>query len=329
MILRALKILALLTLFCFSCNSKFFTIVNIGDTQGLTESISGKHLYWDMFRWIVAHKDSLNIVYVCQNGDNVQAPAQWQWDVVDSGYKILENGAPDIAYGVAAGNHDIGAIRGYSLDTSFFRKTFSVSRLTSRAWFGGYGRDTSNYITYQKFSAYGLNFLAVCAGYLYSGTVQWGGDSCDFIPMTNFFDTLISSNPGRLVLFTTHRWLSATGLGSPGSLGAFRVVNGNWLEPHDEMFLTFSGHSGYVSHRRDTTDGGKFYYHTNFDMQNYMANSDYLHYYVCDISNDSIHAYTFRVSTNTYIDTTDYQYPFKYSIKRLKCTKCGCYSCEH
>ena len=121
-----------------------FTYAVFGDTQCYTKIDGGgvtNRGFTSCIDWILANKDSQNIVFVSHLGDIVDRPdVAAQWEAASAQMKRLDDAG--MRYGVAVGNHDMTWG-----DVSVFSQYFPASRYES------YGAD------YESFGGFiGTNF---------------------------------------------------------------------------------------------------------------------------------------------------------------------------
>ena len=110
-------------------------------------------------RWIAANIGTQRIAFVTHVGDIVDRNVPEQWAVAKRCMDRLHGLVP---YGIASGNHDMGA----SGDASLFVENFGAKRFAGMGWFGGVfpgGQGTNatraGASSFQLFSAAGLNFV--------------------------------------------------------------------------------------------------------------------------------------------------------------------------
>jgi hypothetical protein len=81
---------------------KEFSVIVLPDTQYYAKR--HPETYNKQTRWVVEHKDQLNIKFVIHLGDISHDNTREQWNVADRAHKKLDEA--DIPYGVVPGNHD-------------------------------------------------------------------------------------------------------------------------------------------------------------------------------------------------------------------------------
>lgn len=179
----------LVFLLCASCArpEPSFTIVVLPDTQFYVAGLHGgtPEMFESQTRWIVEHRDSLNIVFVTQLGDCVEhGDAELaEWQRADVAMSVLEDpeleGLPDgIPFGIAVGNHDQSPRGDADGTTGYYNRFFGESRFVGRAYYGGhYGATNDNH--YQLFSAGHAGFIIVHLEYDTSpdeAVLEWADD---------------------------------------------------------------------------------------------------------------------------------------------------------
>lgn len=216
---------------------KDFTIIPISDTQFYCQQANGgtSEYYKNQTRWIVNHKDSLNIIFACgvgdivQNGDNGGNDIEWKR--ADTAISILENpqttGLPDgLPYIMNVGNHDQTPGGSATGTTTFYNQYFGLNRYKNRSYFGGaYKNSTDN--LFQLFSYDRIDFLAISLEY----------DANADPAVLNWADSLVKAYPNRKVIVVSH-WI----INSDATFGAQGQAIYNKLKTNPNLWLMLCGH---------------------------------------------------------------------------------------
>jgi hypothetical protein len=224
----------------------FFTLVLLPDTQLYSKSYP--QVYDKQARWIVAHRDQMNIKMAIHLGDITHNNTHAQWAVADKAHEILDKAG--ISYSVIPGNHDMpksgdGRLR----DTSIYNHYFGPHRFAGKKWYGGHkGSDNdNNYVFFEhgalKFMVVGLEFAPR------KEALKWAGD-------------LIRQHHDRRVIVVTHCY-QAKSLAGEDKNGEHQTncaanyglegFGGDtiWealVSRHKNIFLVLSGHIADVEH---------------------------------------------------------------------------------
>jgi hypothetical protein len=245
-------------------------------------------------QWIVANKNSQNIVFVTHVGDIVDvASAENQWYNADAAMDKLDAG--NVAYSVGPGNHDIGS-------GSLYENYFGVSRFTGKSWYAGnYGGN--NYNNYSLFSASGMDFILI--NLQYHPTVE----------MLDWADALLKANPSRRGIVESHEILR---------------INDSWfseyiylaLKDNPNLFLMVCGHDWNLlsgdgaAYRSEQGDDG----HTihimlaNYQGFSLSGNGGYLRILKFSPKNDKIYMTTYSPYKNRYITSYPDQMEMNYDM---------------
>jgi hypothetical protein len=226
-----------------------FTIIGIPDTQSLVDvdETEPYHLIFDsQTEWIVAKKDSLNIVYVAHFGDIVQhADEDVEWEYANISMSFLEdpittNLTDGIPYGTAVGNHDQDGW-GDPDGTQMFNVHFGVSRFENRNYYGGhYGSDNDNH--YDFFSASGIDFIAIY--------IEYDSDQQQDAPEIIWAEGILQAYSNRRAIIVSHRIIDE------GNPAPFKDGQGealyNAFKVYPNVFLMLCGHVKGEGQREDT-----------------------------------------------------------------------------
>lgn len=180
-----------------------FTVVVIPDTQAYmgrgckatpdsTEPVSNKNLEAQV-KWIAAHREDQNIVFVSHVGDIVDKNNENEWAVAKQHLDTLHGVVP---FSLTVGNHDMSA-KG---DAHLFQEHFPAASFKDYAWYlGSYTHDrkgqnisANNVNSAQLFSAGGMDFIHLSLECNAPDDVlAWAND-------------LLTKNAARRALITTH-----------------------------------------------------------------------------------------------------------------------------
>ncbi|MEJ2195792.1 MAG: T9SS type A sorting domain-containing protein [Ignavibacteriaceae bacterium] len=246
-------IISITFLFAQQLFTQNFTIIGIPDTQFLVDVDEATPEIFDaQTQWIVAQKNTLNIVYVAHLGDVVQhgSGEDQEWQDANHSMSFLEVPDPPtypegIPYGVAVGNHDQsgwGDPDGNS--TAKFNEYFGISRFSGRSYYGGYyGSNNDNH--YDLFSANGIEFIAIYIEYdsdmqIDAGEISWA-------------KSILEAYSNRRAIIVSHRILDE---GNPGDWHSEQGENlYNAFKVHPNVFLMLCGHKKGEGRRTDTYNG--------------------------------------------------------------------------
>ena len=181
-----------------------FTFAVESDTQYYNEDRSnqgggdpnpiGKYQYQlDIHDWLLANRSRMNIQYLFHDGDIIDdVDLGGEWDNADKAYAYLDRAG--FPYGVLAGNHDVGHLRG---DYTEYWKYFGASRYENNPWYGGSYQN--NRAHYDLITVDGIDFLMMYVG--------WGvGDE-----EIEWMNEVLAKYPERVAILNFHEYLLATG----------------------------------------------------------------------------------------------------------------------
>ena len=181
----------------------------------------GKYQYQlDIHDWLLANRSRMNIQYLFHNGDIIDDVALGgEWDNADKAYAYLDRAG--FPYGVLAGNHDVGHLRG---DYTEYWKYFGASRYENDPWYGGGYQN--NRAHYDLITVNGIDFLMMYVGWgIGDEEIEWMND-------------VLAQYPERVAILNFHEYLLATGgLGEEPKRVYDEVISVN---PNVRMVL--SGH---------------------------------------------------------------------------------------
>ncbi|MGV3659085.1 MAG: metallophosphoesterase [Prosthecobacter sp.] len=180
-----------------------FTIIIIPDTQAYTgkgtkatkdstDPVTNKNLEAQV-KWIAAHREDQNIVFVSHVGDIVDSNNAGQWAVAKQYLDILRGVVP---FSLTVGNHDM-TTKG---DAHLFQEQFPAASFKQHPWYlGSYtherkGQNVSanNVNSAQLFSAGGMDFIHL--------SLECNAPD-DVLAWAN---EMLTKNAARRALITTH-----------------------------------------------------------------------------------------------------------------------------
>lgn len=188
--------------------------------------------------FLVAERDNLNLQYVLHTGDLVDNHDQpHQWQNADAAYRMLEDAG--LAYGVLAGNHDVGHFEGnYGPYSSYF----GTDRFDQNPWYGGSYKDNRGH--YDLVSADGVDLLMLYMGW--PDPNDEASNSADIAWM----NSVIRQYPERKVMVNLHEYMLTT-----GGLGPFpQRVYDEVVAPNSNVIAVGSGHYHDAYTRLDDFD---------------------------------------------------------------------------
>ena len=207
-----------------------YSFVLVGDTQMLTlyDSKNNTNYLSHIYDWIVENKETRKIEYVFGLGDITDKNSDSEWDIAKTQIDKLNGVVP---YSLVRGNHD---------GSASFNKNFNND--TYRSQFQGFYDNTINN-SYRKFSVGGDDYLFV--------TLDYGAND----DILKWASNIISRNPDRRVIISTHGYLSSTGSALDDVTSSFGTPMDNtgkdmWdklISKHKNIFMVISGHVGVDS----------------------------------------------------------------------------------
>ena len=269
-----------------------FTFAVESDTQYYNEDRSnqgggdpnpiGKYQYQlDIHDWLLANRSRMNIQYLFHDGDIIDdVDLGGEWDNADKAYAYLDRAG--FPYGVLAGNHDVGHLRG---DYTEYWKYFGASRYENNPWYGGSYQN--NRAHYDLITVDGIDFLMMYVG--------WGvGDE-----EIEWMNEVLAKYPERVAILNFHEYLLATGgLGEEPKRVYDEVISVN---PNVRMVL--SGHYHNAKTVDDNKDGqtDRKVYAMLFDYQGLSeGGKGYMRLMHFDCKNGTVTVRTYSPSLNDY-----------------------------
>ncbi|MCZ6702814.1 MAG: T9SS type A sorting domain-containing protein [Ignavibacteria bacterium] len=224
-----------------------FTIIGLPDTQWYSENDGNGAIstFIAQTEWIVASKNSLNIVYVAHLGDCVQngdtgddflpsvTPTNVQeWDNASSAMYLLEDsfttGLTDgIPYGIAVGNHDQSEWGNPNGTTTLYNTYFGSAHFNGRSYYGGhYGSNNDNH--YDLFTVGTLKFVVVY--------IEHRAHADDPLAV-DWADDILAAFPERHGIIVHHKLLGSSGTFSSSGTYIYGRTRDN-----ANLFLMLAGH---------------------------------------------------------------------------------------
>jgi hypothetical protein len=223
-----------------------FTVVHVPDSQSYTLGSAGAALFNGEIQWISDHQTSNNVAFVTHSGDITENgnndTDNSEWNIASGAMGRLERGTPsdgadDVPFGVAPGNHD--ALGGWTR----YESTFGVALFDGRAYYGGhYGSDNTN--NFSVFSASGMHFVSIqlaCVG------------SDPTTAVLNWADALLKADASRRGIVVCHEAMTGNSLTTSGAA----IYNA--LRDNPNFFLILAGHDGIGRTSGSGTDGHAIY----------------------------------------------------------------------
>ncbi len=217
---------------------KPFTIAALPDTQYYSQNYPAT--FTAQTRWIVENRDEWNIVYVAHEGDIVNVgDNSGQWVNANTALSLLD-ALPEVALGLAVGNHDQNP-NGDPAGTSLFNSRFPFTRYEPRGWYGGhYGSNNDNH--WVRFSAGGMDFIAIHLEYNGSRPAA----------VFDWARGLLRADPNRRGIVVAHSILNV-GETTPWTAQGADIYEALGSEPN--LFLMLCGHIHGENHRIDVGPG--------------------------------------------------------------------------
>ena len=220
-------------------NSTEFSVVQITDTQYLTESYPG--LFDGLTSWIVNNSLALNLKMVIHTGDIVQdSYSTTDWSNANGAMMQLYSN--NIPYCWDAGNHDQFRDSGTSgtngdgdPNLSWMGQNypaFNATIMRNQTYWAGdinYGKDTA-----VQFAVGQYRFMIINLEYDANQTVL------------NWMESLLQSNPNVNIIIATHNLLNGDGgYGYPPNAASMVWATNfeNLLNIYPNVFMTLNGHS--------------------------------------------------------------------------------------
>lgn len=204
-----------------------YSFVLVGDTQMLTlnDSKYNTNYLSHIYDWIVNNKEERKIEYVFGLGDITDKNSDSEWDIAKTQINKLNGVVP---YSLVRGNHD---------GSASFNKNFNND--TYRSQFQGFYDNTINN-SYRKFSVGGDDYLFI--------NLDYGANDA----ILKWASNIISRNPDRRVIISTHAYLFSTGSALDDVTSSFATPMDNtgkdmWdklISKYENIFMVISGHVG-------------------------------------------------------------------------------------
>ncbi|MFD1773507.1 S-layer homology domain-containing protein [Paenibacillus rhizophilus] len=265
-----------------------FSFVWMSDTQYYSESYP--EIYEGNVKWIVDHKDDMNIKYVIHTGDVVdEADKEYQWQEADKDMKVLEDAK--VPYGVLAGNHDVSH---QNSDYTKFYQYFGNQRFKSQPTFGGSYLNNRGH--YDLISAGGNDFVVVYMGWdIRDEDIQW-------------VDEVVKKFPDRKAILNFHEYLLVSGNRAPIADKIYERV----VVPNPNVIAVLSGHYHDAEELVDSIDDNgdgvadRKVYQMLADYQGAEKGGlGYIRLLQFDVKNNKIHVKTY----SPYLDDYNFYEP--------------------
>ncbi|MFC5409473.1 metallophosphoesterase [Larkinella bovis] len=267
--------------------SQTFTLPVFPDTQG---EVGGNHaMFNSRIKWVVDHKDSLNIPMVLHVGDLVNFDNYDHFEVASKGYDVFD--AHHIPYAITLGNHDTEAV-GFNSGsaapgnvnqnlrkTRKFNSYFPVSRFTHQR--GRYEADKSDN-AYYTFKVGKTNWLVLTLEFCpRMGPINWAGD-------------IIKEYFNYNVIILTHYHLTPKGEIDTRNAGygdfSPQVVYDRLIKKHANIRFVLSGHVMSSALKVDTGEHGNKIYQILQNYQNDDMGGGYIRMLSFDIDKKTVSA---------------------------------------
>ena len=301
-----------------------FTIAVIPDLQGYSVSDNLAASARAQTQWIVDNEDELGIAFTVQLGDLVESwPNTNHWDRISAAFATLDQNA--VPYSVLPGNHDIDFATG---NAPTYNQYFPVSRFSEAAWntaekrYGGHlGSDTfgpdpvnrENMNNFNLFRAGGVDWLLLNLEFESPDyTLAWA-------------QKVLDAYPERRVILATHGFVDARGWRNnalfrtdPGVKTSNEVWN-QLVHGNCSIDFVLNGHyyDGDLgeARRTDANACGEPVHQLLSDYQTRANGGDgWLRYYTFDPGAESVEAFTYSVTKQTFETDADSSFTLPYDF---------------
>lgn len=301
-----------------------FTLAVLPDVQGYTATTTHESTFGDQVKWLVEKKEDLNIAWVTQLGDLVEAwPDRDQWGRADKYMKVLDDAR--IPNSVLPGNHDLDLVAG---ESSTYDNYFPPSRYSTASWnsatasYGGYlGQnlfgpdpvDRKNKDNFGLFTAGGLDFVLINLEF----------ESPDYT--LDWAQKVLDAYPDRRAIISTHGFVSTAGARSdvvlrsdPNANSAAEVWN-KLIYDNCNIFLVLNGHwhagDEGEARRADSNACGKPVHQILSNYQERINGGDgWLRYYHFSPSTNTIKARTYSPKLGRFEKDSDSAFSVAYDM---------------
>ncbi len=297
-----------------------FCVAVLPDTQNYAREAAGsgdavKEMWFAQTDWIVSHRVSDNVAYVCHLGDCVQNgddkdgnPNLTEWRNATNAMYRLEDQAgtkllEGIPYGVSVGNHDQTPNGDPDGTTDNYNNFFGVSHFSGKSYYiDHYGGNNDSF--YDFFSAGGLDFMVISFEYgrYGSGVLDWA-------------NAAIAANPKRRVIVETHHAGSDS---TPSNLSTQGDAIWTALKPNQNFFLMLGGHvfsGGGEGSRSDTFSGHTMRTLVSDYQGRFNGGNGLMRLMYFSPSNNLVSIKTYSPWTDTYETDSDSQFTFTYNMQ--------------
>ncbi len=301
-----------------------FLLPVLPDTQNYARQAAGvgdatKEMWFAQTDWIISHRFTDNIPFVCTLGDCVQngdtlngSPNLNEWKIATNAYYRLESQAntqllDGIPYGVTVGNHDQDPNGDPDGTTDLYNQFFGTSHFTGKRYYGG-NFSSNNDSWFDLFSAGGLDFIVFSFEYgRYGQTIM------------DWANSVLATNLNRRVIVLTHHAGDDTPddtTVAPFSAQGSAIYAA--LKSNPNFFLMLGGHvfnEGGEGRRTDTFNGHTTRtlisdYQGRFNGGNGLMRLMYF-----SPSNNLVSVKTYSPYTGNYETDANSQFSFTYNMQ--------------
>ena len=227
-----------------------FSIIVLPDAQFYSAGMNGgtPAMFRAQTEWIAAHRESLNVACVVQEGDIVNdgdtQGGEWA-NAADAMYALEDTALTHLRYGIpydiSVGNHDQVPNGDPNGTTDYYNAYFGYAHFLGRPYYGGHlGGNNDDHFT--LFSGGGLDFILISLEY---------GTATD-TPVLNWADSLLKAYPGRQGIIVHHN-LIGTGDQASWQNGGQTLYDA--LKDNPNLSLMLCGHASGEGKRMDVFQG--------------------------------------------------------------------------
>jgi len=253
-----------------------FTVVAMPDTQNYADTIVKyyarkgwsdlREYFYGQTRWVAENAAKENIVFLCHEGDIVQADAAEEWEIANKALTMLDGKVP---YALALGNHDMGfnpkTKKCATTRSTRFNDYFPVSRFEKQPWYGGhFGRVNDNH--WCRFTGGGVKFLVLALEFTPRDEVlAWAND-------------VVAGHADHRVIVTTHWYLHAGGKRDkrrgaiPGNSG--EQIWQKLVSRHKNILMVLCGHIAREAANTEAGAHGNSVHQLLADYQTHVNGGD-------------------------------------------------------
>lgn len=297
-----------------------FAVAVFPDTQFYSQSYPDTYLA--QARWVVQHKDDLNIAYVAHVGDMVQSidGSELEWQRADAAEDVVD--ASGLPYGVVPGNHDEasgGVARLY--DTYF-----APSRFAGKPWYLGYlgdslsgaaqgtgsdgvsdaGVDRLNKDNYEVVQAGGVRWVFI--------GLEWGLPGYAVSWTQRVIDAQLAVDPDTEFVLVSHAFLNSSGVRPTAAVNRSGATSAEqvWqtlVRPNCNVHLVLSGHYSGEARRTDLNACGEPVHQVMADFQSRPnGGNGWLRYLTFHPADGTIDVHTYSPTLGEFETDADSQF---------------------